>query len=165
MISANTALTGSYELGEVARSVLIAIAASYAALDLTGRVTAARGRVRLAWLSGASIAMGIGIWEMHLKGMLAFHLPVLVQYHWPTVLASLLVAIPASAVGLYVASRRRMGWVEALSGSVMMSVGIAGMHYIGMASMRLPAIARYSPFLVASSVLFAFIFSLVALVM
>jgi len=58
-----------------------------------------------------------------------------------------------------------MGWVEALTGSVMMSVGIAGMHYIGMASMRLPATTRYSPFLVASSVLFAFLFSLVALLM
>ena len=62
MISASAALTGSYDYNEVARSVLIAIVASYAALDLTGRVTAARGRVRLAWLSGGAIAMGIGIW-------------------------------------------------------------------------------------------------------
>jgi PAS domain S-box-containing protein len=52
MIYANAALSGSYDYGEVARSVLIGIAASYAALDLTGRVTAARGRVRLGWLSG-----------------------------------------------------------------------------------------------------------------
>src|SRR5260370_41301019 len=103
MISANSALSGSYDYGEVARSVLIAIAASYAGLDLAGRVTAARGRVRLAWLSGGAIAMGIGIWAMHFQGMMAFPLPVSVQYHWPTVLASLLVAILASAIALYVA--------------------------------------------------------------
>jgi PAS domain S-box-containing protein len=163
MISANTAISGTYDYGEVARSVLIAVAASYAALDLTGRVTAARGRIRLAWLGGGATAMGIGIWAMHLKGMLAFHLPVPVQYYWPTVLVSLLVAILASAVALYVASRRKMGWVEALSGGVLMSGGIAGMHYLGMAAMRLPAITRFSPLLVAISVLFAFIFSLVAL--
>src|ERR1700691_5334678 len=116
MISANTAaaLTGSYDYREVARSVLIAIAASYAGLDLAGRITAARDRVRLAWLSGGAIAMGTGIWAMQLKGMLAFHLPVPIVYHWPTVLVALLVAIFASAVALDVASRQKMGGVEAL---------------------------------------------------
>ena len=82
MISASATLTGFYDYGEVARSILIAIAASYAALDLAGRVTAARGRVRLAWLAGGAIAMGIGIWEMHFKGMLAFRLPVQVSYYF-----------------------------------------------------------------------------------
>src|SRR5437588_12762892 len=110
MISGNAALAISYDYSEVVRSALIAIAASYAALDLTGRVTVARGRIRLAWLGGGAIAMGIGIWEMHFKGMLAVHLPVPVEYHWPTVLVSLLVAILASAVALYVARRPKMGW-------------------------------------------------------
>jgi PAS domain S-box-containing protein len=165
MISANAAMTGSYDYGEVARSVLIAIAASYAALDLAGRVTAASGRIRLAWLGCGATAMGIGIWAMHFKGMLAFHLPVSVEYQWPTVLASLLVAILASAVALYVASRQHMGRVEALTGSLIMGGGIAGMHYIGMAAMRLPAITRFSPLLVTFSILFAILFSLVALLM
>jgi PAS domain S-box-containing protein len=164
-ISATIELTGSYDYGEVGRSVLVAIAASYAALDLAGRVTAASGRIRAAWLTGGATAMGAGIWAMHVKGMLAFHLPVPVEYHWPTFLASLLVAMLASAVALYVASRRKMGLVTALIGSVIMSAGIAGMHYLGMAAMRLPAIARFSLLLVTISVLFAFIFSLVALMM
>jgi len=165
MISANAALPGSYDYGEVARSVLIAMAASYGALDLTGRVTAARGRVRIAWLSGGAIAMGIGIWAMHFKGMLAFHLPVPVEYNWPAVLASVVVAIFASAFALYVSSRRKMGLVEALTGSVIMGAAIAGMHYIGMAAMRLPAVTRYSPLLVACSILLAILFSLIALLL
>ena len=53
--------------------------------------------------------MGLGIWSMHYIGMLAFSLPVPVQYDWPTVLASLLAAIAASGVALYVVSRARMG--------------------------------------------------------
>src|SRR6266404_9388380 len=101
MISANVVMAGSYDYGEVARSIVIAVAASYAALDLAGRVTSARGRPRAAWLTGGAIAMGIGIWAMHFKGMLAFHLPVTVAYHWPTVLVSLGVAVFASAVALY----------------------------------------------------------------
>jgi len=164
MISANAAMTGSYDYSEVARSVLIAIAASYAALDLAGRVTAA-SRNRLAWLSGGAAAMGVGIWAMHFKGMLAFHLPVPIEYHWPTVLASLLVVILASAVALYVASRQKMGPVDALIGSLIMGAAIAGMHYIGMAAMRLPATTRFSPLLVTFSVLFAVLFSLIALLM
>src|ERR1700730_4249130 len=165
MISANAPLTGSYDYSEVAGSVLIAIAASYAALDLAGRVTAASGRAHAAWLTGGATAMGIGIWAMHFKGMLAFHLPVPVSYHWPTVLASLLVAILASAVALYVASRQKLGLVDALIGSITMGAGIAGLHYLCMAAMRLPASTSYSPLLVACSILLAILFSLIALLM
>jgi PAS domain S-box-containing protein len=165
MISASAALTGSYDYSEVARSVAIAIFASYAALDLAGRVTVARSGIRLAWLSGGAIAMGFGIWAMHFKGMLAFRLPVPVKYHWPTVLASLLVAMLASAVALYVASRQKISPGKALTASVIIGGGIAGMHYIGMAAMRLPAVTQYSPFLVTCSILLAILFSLIALLM
>jgi len=164
-ISASAPLPGSYDYGEVARSVLIAIAASYAALDLAGRVTAARDRSRRAWLGGGAIAMGIGIWEMHFKGMMAYRLPVSVTYHWPTILAALLAAVVASAAALYVASRQKIGPVEALTGGVIMSSGIAGLHYLLMAAMRLSAITRYSPLLVACSILLAIFFSLIALLM
>jgi PAS domain S-box-containing protein len=158
-------MNGSYDYGEVARSIVIAVVASYAALDLAGRVTAARGRVRLSWLSGGAVAMGIGIWAMHFQGMLAFQLPVLVEYHWPTVLASLLVSILAPAVALYVASRQKMRTADALNGSVIMAAGIVGMHYTGMAAMRLPAVTRFSPLLVTFSILLAILFSLIALLM
>jgi C4-dicarboxylate-specific signal transduction histidine kinase len=164
-ISASAPLPGLYDYGEVARSVLIAIAASYAALDLAGRVTAARDQSRRAWLGAGAIAMGIGIWEMYFKGMMAFRLPVSVHYHWPTILAALLTAIVASAAALYVASRQKMGPVEALTGGVIMSSGIAGLHYLLMAAMRSSATTRYSPLLVTCSILLAIFFSLIALPM
>src|SRR5271155_3078521 len=104
MGSTSGLLAGSYDYRLVAPSVLIAILASYAALDLAGRVTAARGRARSIWLTGGAGAMGLGIWSMHYIGMLAFSLPVPVLYDWPTVVLSLLAAILASAVALYVAS-------------------------------------------------------------
>ena len=93
---------GSYNLGLVALSVLIAILASSVALDLANRVTAARGRARAFWLAGGAFAMGSGIWSMHYVGMLAFRLPVPVLYDIPTVLLSLFAAIFASAVALFV---------------------------------------------------------------
>ncbi len=81
-------LIGSYNYALVALSVLIAMFASYAALDLAGRVTAAGGWTRAGWLLGGAGAMGTGIWSMHYLGMLAFILPIPVAYHWPTVLLS-----------------------------------------------------------------------------
>ena len=156
-------LIGSYNYALVALSVLIAIFASYAALDLAGRVTAAGGWTRVVWLLGGAGALGTGIWSMHYIGMLAFILPIPVAYHWPTVLLSLFAAILASVVALGVVGRQKMGWFRALAGSVLMGAGIASMHYIGMAAMRLPAICQFNSFLVILSVVFAVLISLAAL--
>jgi NO-binding membrane sensor protein with MHYT domain/nitrogen-specific signal transduction histidine kinase len=156
-------LVGSYDYVLVALSVVIAIMAAYAALDLSRRVTAARGRARLLWLVGGATAMGFGIWSMHYIGMLAFRLPVPVQYDWPTVVLSLVAAIAASAIALVVVSRPRMGVRQALLGGVLMGGGIATMHYTGMEAMRMPAMCNYSSGLVGLSVLLAVVISLVAL--
>jgi PAS domain S-box-containing protein len=156
-------LIGSYNYALVALSVLIAMFASYAALDLAGRVTAAAGWTRAVWLLGGAGAMGTGIWSMHYIGMLAFILPIPVAYHWPTVLLSLFAAILASLVALGVVSRQKMGWFRALAGSVLMGAGIASMHYIGMAAMRLGAKCQFNSFLVVLSVMFAVLISLAAL--
>jgi PAS domain S-box-containing protein len=157
-------LVGFYDYRLVALSIFIAISASYMALDLGGRVTAARGWMRSAWLAGGAAAMGLGIWSMHFTGMLAFNLPVPVFYDWPTVLLSLLAAILSSAVALYVVSRKKMGRAQALTGSIFMGFGIAGMHYIGTAAMRLSAVCHYSPPIVVLSALIAGVASLVAVV-
>src|ERR1700720_2381575 len=156
-------LIGSYNYALVALSVLIAMFASYAALDLAGRVTAAGGWTRAVWLLGGAGAMGTGIWSMHYIGMLAFVLPLPVAYHWATVLLSLGAAILPSGVALGVVSRQKMGASRALAGSVLMGAGIASMHYIGMAAMRLPAACELNSFLVVLSVVFAVLISLAAL--
>jgi two-component system, sensor histidine kinase and response regulator len=156
-------LAGSYDFRLVVLSIVIAMVASYAALDLVGRVTSVGGRMRSIWLAGGAMAMGFGIWSMHYVGMLAFRLPVPVEYDWPTVLLSLLAAIFASAVALYVVSQSRMEWQETLVGSLLMGGAIAGMHYIGMAAMRLPAMCKYSTGMVALSVALAVVISFVAL--
>jgi two-component system, sensor histidine kinase and response regulator len=156
-------LTGHYDVPLVLLSILIAILAAYAALDLAGRITVARDWTRFVWLTGGAVAMGTGIWAMHYIGMLAFELPVPVYYNWPEVLLSLLVAILASALALFVVSRKKMGLGAAITAAVVMGCGIAGMHYIGMAAMRMAAMHHYSPLLFTLSVVAAMIISFVAL--
>ncbi len=160
-----TILHGSYDYRLVAFSVVLAMFASYTALDLAGRVTAARNWIRVAWLAGGACSMGMGIWAMHYVGMLAFSLPVPILYHYPTVIASLLAAIAASAVALYTVSRERMGVTQQIVGSLFMGGGIAAMHYIGMAAMRVPAMMEYRWSLVGVSVALAVAISLLALLL
>jgi NO-binding membrane sensor protein with MHYT domain len=162
-LTTNPPLVGSYDEVLVALSVVIAIMAAYAALDLARRVTFARGWSRMLWLTGGAVAMGFGIWSMHYMGMLAFRLPIPVQYDWPTVVLSLFAAIAASAIALVVVSRPKMGLKRALLGSVLMGGGIAAMHYTGMLAMRMQAMCSYSPGLVGLSVVLAIVISLVAL--
>jgi two-component system sensor histidine kinase/response regulator len=156
-------LTGTYDWRLVTLSVAVAILAAYAALELAGRITAARGKMRIPWLGGGAFALGVGIWTMHYIGMEAFHLPVRVQYDWPTVLLSLAAAVVSSAIALFVVSRKTMGVAAAAASAVLMGSGIAGMHYIGMEAMRLHAMCVYSPGLVILSVVLAVVISFVAL--
>ena len=163
MTEQGTVLVGQYNYFLVVVSVLIAMLSAYAALDLAERVTYAKGRAQLVWLSCGATAMGTGIWSMHYIAMLAFKLPVVVKYDWPTVLASLLAAICASGIGLLSVSRKKMGTLVTIVGSIFMGSGIAAMHYIGMEAMRLPAMCFYSPLLVTVSVVLAIVIAFVAL--
>ena len=158
-----TEIVGWYDYRLVTLSVAIAVLAAYAALDLGGRVTSARGGARLAWLSGGALAMGIGIWAMHYIGMLAFRLPFSVEYDWPMVVLSLFAAVLASGIALFVVSRQTMTMTVAGAGSFFMGAGIASMHYIGMEAMRLPAMCVYSTGLLVLSVVLAIVISFVAL--
>jgi len=162
-MNAITAMNGSYDYGLVTLSVVLAMFASYAALDLAGRVTCARGWARALWLSCGAAAMGLGIWSMHYVGMLAFLMPIPVFYHVPTVLLSLLAAIAASAVALFVVSRPEMNVWQGIAGGVVMGGGIAAMHYIGMAAMRCSAVVVYDRRIVALSIGLAIVTSLAAL--
>ena len=158
-----TSIASTYDYRLVALSVLIAIFASYAALDLAGRITQARNSQRIAWLFGGAIAMGTGVWSMHYTGMLAYHLSIPVYYHIPTVVLSLLAAIAASFVALFVVSRPQVGVLHVVGGSTLMATGICGMHYIGMDAMRLSAMHHWDTTFVVLSVVIAMVVSLAAL--
>lgn len=161
----DSVITATYDYRLVALSVLIAICASYTALDLAGRVAATRSRARMAWLIGGAVAMGTGIWSMHYTGMLAYQLPIAVYYHIPTVLLSLVAAIFASFVALFIVSRPELKSVHVIVGSLLMGGAIVAMHYTGMAAMRLSAMHQWDSTFVLASIGIAVAVSLAALVL
>ncbi len=155
MLKETLLLPTSYDSSFVALSIVIAILASYLALDLARQLTGALGASLVAWLVGGGFAMGTGIWSMHFIGMLAFSLPIPVQYHIPVVVISHLAAVAASGIALFVASKSSLGIKALVLGSLLMGLGITIMHYTGMAAMRLQATIHYNPWLVILSVAIA----------
>ena len=156
-------MNGTYNPWLVLLSVIVAINASFVALDLASRIVASKGRgAEWYWLAVGAVSMGAGIWSMHFIGMLAFRLPIAISYDVALTLLSLLAAVLASAVALFIASRLTLKRSALLVAGLLMSTGIVSMHYIGMAAMRMEPPIRYSPLLVAAAILVAAVASIAA---
>lgn len=123
-------------------SMAVSVVASYTALDVGARIWQARGASRAAWIAAAATAMGGGIWSMHFIAMLAFSLPMEIRYDFGLTIASLLIAILASGIGFALVDRKSGPARLGLSG-LLTGLGVAGMHYTGMAALVLPARLTY----------------------
>jgi NO-binding membrane sensor protein with MHYT domain len=148
-------VTGTHDPYLVVLSILVACFASYTALDLSGHVAAARGLARRVWLVAAAITMGGGIWSMHFIGMLAFVMPIPMSYDIGLTTLSLLVAIFVTGVGFYVISRQSASPRRLVLSGIFMGLGIAAMHYTGMAAMQGHAELSYDRLFVALSLVIA----------
>jgi len=156
-------VTGTHDPFLVALSILVACFASYTALDLSAHVGPARGFARRVWLVAAAVTMGGGIWSMHFVAMLAFIMPTPVSYDIGLTILSLVVAIVVTGGGFYVISRRSASPLRLVFSGIFMGLGIAGMHYTGMAAMEGHAELSYDPLIVALSLVIAIGASTVAL--
>src|SRR6202011_599095 len=156
-------VTGTYDPYLVALSILVAAFASYTALDLGGRVAAARGLARRVWLVAAAITMGGGIWSMHFVAMLAFIMPTPMSYDIGLTTLSLVVAIFVTGGGFYVISRRNGSPLRLVVSGIFMGLGIAAMHYTGMAAMQGHAELSYDLLFLTLSLVIAIGASTVAL--
>ncbi|MDX9873902.1 MAG: EAL domain-containing protein [Spongiibacteraceae bacterium] len=150
-------LPSSYDSALVAASIIVAILASYTAVTMAGRVASSRGRAAMLWLTGGSFAMGFGIWSMHFVGMLAFQLPIELGYDITLTAVSLAMAIASSAFALWLVCQPLLPRRRLMAGAVLMGMGIAAMHYMGMAAMRMNPQIVYDPLLVIASVVIAIV--------
>ncbi|UXA49143.1 bifunctional diguanylate cyclase/phosphodiesterase [Xanthomonas prunicola] len=156
-------MVGTYNLGMVMLSLVVAVLASYTALQLAARMTASRGGFAAAWLAGGAIAMGIGIWSMHFIGMLAFRLPIPVGYDLALTVYSMLVAILTSALALWLTSRADLPLPRLGLGALLMGLGIALMHYMGMGALCMVKAISYDPLLFGLSIAIAIVAAAAAL--
>jgi diguanylate cyclase (GGDEF)-like protein/PAS domain S-box-containing protein len=144
-------------------SIALAVLSSYVSLELGGRIKASAGRRRIGWLFAAGIAMGGGIWSMHFVAMIALELPFAVAYNLSLTVLSLLIAILVATAGFYTVFWQPGSSLRFILGGTIMGVGVAAMHYTGMAALIMPATRQYDFRLVALSVVIAIAASVVAL--
>ncbi|WP_342151912.1 MHYT domain-containing protein [Methylorubrum sp. SB2] len=157
-------MSGAHDSTLVTLSILIATVASYTALDLAGRIRAATGWAAHAWLATAALAMGGGIWAMHFVAMLAFSMPGMeAHYDISLTLLSLIVPIAVTGIGFAIVNRPGRSRLALAASGLLMGIGIAAMHYTGMAAMHVPASLRYDALWVSVSILIAVGASTVAL--
>jgi signal transduction histidine kinase/ActR/RegA family two-component response regulator len=127
----------AYDLPLTLASLLLPIAASCLALWQVSRA-------ELGWkrLGISALVMGIGINAMHYTGMAAMRMePGIVYDPWLFAL-SVVIAIAASGLALWIAFRLRRNvphvWLPRVGAAVVMGAAIVGMHYTGMAAASFP---------------------------
>ncbi|WP_226503472.1 bifunctional diguanylate cyclase/phosphodiesterase [Pseudomonas sp. MWU16-30317] len=156
-------LASSYNSLYVVFSLIVAIIASYTALNMAGRVSRTQGTASVLWLMGGSFAMGLGVWSMHFIGMLAFRLPIALGYDLTLTGLSLLIAIASSAFALWLVCQKDLPLARLAGGAVLMGIGIAAMHYTGMHALLMSPDVQYIQSLFALSVVIAILASGAAL--
>jgi NO-binding membrane sensor protein with MHYT domain len=131
-------------------------------------VTLARaydGFARARWLSLAAVSIGAtGIWAMHFIAMLGFTIPgQQIGYDVPMTVASMLVAVAVVGAGLFIVGFGDGGWWRLVTGGVIVGVGVAAMHYLGMAAMTMTDSMSYNMPLLVLSVAIAIVAGTAAL--
>jgi NO-binding membrane sensor protein with MHYT domain len=138
--------------------------------SLLGLVLATRARdhtgvSRARWLALAGVAIGgTGIWLMHFMAMIGFDVPsTIVRYDVPITILSLVISVVIVGLGLFVVGMGRPAVWKVLIGGLCTGLGVAAMHYTGMAAMRVGGAMSFDRRTVVLSVAIAVVAATVAL--
>ncbi|MFG2790865.1 MHYT domain-containing protein [Streptomyces sp. NPDC048419] len=119
---------------------------------------------RPGWLALGSAAIGSGIWTMHFVAMMGFTVKQApIHYDMALTFASLGVAIVMVGVGIFIVGYRGARGAALFTGGTITGLGVASMHYLGMAGVRLNGKLEYNTLTVAASVVIAMVAATAAL--
>lgn len=100
-----------------------------------GLIMVGHGRRSLVKTVVAGVITGAGVLAMHYTGMSAMHLAGDVHYQPALVVASGIIAAVAATAALWFTQSVK-GWAPITGAAVLMAIAVCGMHYTGMAAMR-----------------------------
>lgn len=133
-------------------------------LRCTVRALHTTGSAKRSWLMVGATAIGAGIWTLHFIAMLGFGVdgsPV--RYDVPLTLISLLVAIVVVSGGVFTVGYGKSPSVSLPLGGLGAGLGVAAMHYTGMAAVQVTGTIGYNTWLVALSIVIAIVAASAAL--
>ena len=155
----SNAIFGEYQFSLVFISYVIATLAAFVAIAVLRQINLQNpSSIRWGRWVGAMV-MGVGIWTMHFTGMIAFKMNMEHTYNVALTIVSLLIAILFSYTVFYNITRDTLTPVRVLLTSPLMGVGVALMHYTGMAAMEMKGTIKYLPDLFILSFIIAVIAS------
>jgi NO-binding membrane sensor protein with MHYT domain len=148
-----------------ALSYVVSCVGCFLGLRCTTRARAYQGAARARWLTLAALAIGTtGIWVMHFIAMLGFAIPgESIRYNVPVTILSMVIAVIVVGIGVFIVGFGRTGNGPLLLGGMIIGLGVASMHYLGMGAVRVQASLSYNAGLVAASVIIAVIAGTAAL--
>ncbi|MBR0966136.1 EAL domain-containing protein [Bradyrhizobium diazoefficiens] len=161
MWQALTCLPEQHDLSYVLAATLVCVLGSLLSMRLLARVRRNTGMRRLHLLFLAGLVAGGTVWTTHFSAMLGYNAPVARAFEPGLSFASLMIAVVFAWVGFFVTARTRLGPAIEVGGAIF-GLGIAAMHYTGMAAFEIPGVLGWNYPLVALSVVFAAGFGVVA---
>lgn len=156
-------ITGQYNTSMVVLSFVVAIISAYVTFSYSERYKLSQGNIKLAWLFFGSLVMGMGVWSVHFIGMLAYQVPIVMNYNLTITIASMLPAILAASAMIKTISKKNIDKKTAIKGGILMGGGIGAMHYSGMMAMEFEGSMAYDPTLFALSIVIAITLSYFAI--
>jgi NO-binding membrane sensor protein with MHYT domain len=155
----------SYGLLTPALGYIMSCLGAFLGLRCTTRALAYHGAARARWLVLAAVSIGVtGIWVMHFIAMLGYTIPgQVIRYNIPITVLSMLLAVAVVGVGLFIVGFGGDGYRPLIIGGVIAGLGVASMHYMGMAAMRMDATMTYQLPVLALSVIIAIVAATAAL--
>ncbi|MFD7029913.1 MHYT domain-containing protein [Streptomyces sp. NPDC059917] len=145
-------------------SYVMACIGSALGLRCTVQALAATGRSRRNWLLTAASAIATGIWTMHFVAMLGFGVTgTEIHFNVPLTLLSLVGALLVVGAGVFAVGYGRDRGRALVLGGLTTGLGVASMHYLGMAALRMHGRVSYDPLVVGLSVAIAVVAATAAL--
>ncbi|MEY9988759.1 NO-binding membrane sensor protein with MHYT domain [Streptomyces sp. V4I8] len=119
---------------------------------------------RPGWLALGAASIGCGIWTMHFIAMIGFQVEeARIRYDAGLTVLSLAVAIVVVGIGVFIVGCLGAGKGALTGAGVITGLGVAAMHYLGMAALRLDGSIRYDVLTVGLSVVIAIVAATAAL--
>ena len=139
----------------VALSVVIASLGGYTGFGLAARIRATPGASRRLLLAGAAGFLAVGVWTMHFIGMLAAPLPSDAVYLVLPTIVSFLNCALVVGVSVFFVSIGEPSVVRVTTSALLLGVGIASMHYVGIHGLSGDFHIEHDPAMVGLAVLIA----------
>jgi diguanylate cyclase (GGDEF)-like protein len=154
MLKVYLCITNQHDLRLVVLAAAIAVLGSYTGLTLLRHSATPAERARWQWLAAAAVATGSGAWATHFVSMCAFQAGFALRYAAGLTVLSLLIVIVA-AVASFALARAAANRLQQAAAGALLGLGVACMHYVGMAALAVPGLFAWNGLLVAVSIVAA----------